>query len=171
MPKQNEIIRYPFEVYDASDQPLTGESGNVVTRLTHNGANASEAVTVSEIGSTGRYEATFTPTSLGTYKLTVDKTGISADTRIEVSDPWIVEESDLDDIHGDIKRALGLLGDNSVIDYDWTDTNNDVATIWIYDSKANAQTHDEVTGLLYKYAVACTFTGRLANIATKTRES
>ncbi len=215
--KQNEIIRCAFEVYDASDAPLTGQSGNVTTRLTHNGANASETVTVSEIGSTGRYEATFTPTSLGVYALIIDKTAISADTRIENGGMWEVEAVDLDDLkteidanetkidtidgnvdtvvgklptnyimgssdqedHDDeiddivvnLQRALGLLGDNAVIDYDWIDTNNTVATIWIYDSKANAQTHDEVTGLLYKYAVACTFTGRLANIATKTRES
>ena len=97
--KQNELIRAGFEVYNASDQPLTGQGGSVVTRLIHNGAVASEPVSVSEIVATGQYEATFTPLSLGIYDLTIDKTGIALDTRIENGGRWNVETVDLDDLN------------------------------------------------------------------------
>lgn len=122
--KQNELIRCEFEVYDASDQPLTGQVGNVVTRLVYNGAVASESVTVSEINSTGQYEATFTPLSLGTYSLTIDKTGISTDTRIEHGGRWEVEVSDLDDIITEIdanETKLDII--DGVVDSILLDTN------------------------------------------------
>lgn len=153
------MVRYPFEVYDILDQPLSGQTSNIVTRLIHNGSIASESVTVTEVDTSGQYEATFIPLQIGTYGLFIDKTGISVDTRIEGCH-YEVEENDLDDIKtlidsidSKINRILGLVHENIYHKSITYDINNRhiSSVVEIYDSSTNAINHDGITGLISSY--------------------
>lgn len=73
----------------------------------------------------------------------------------------------------EIIRILGLSRSNVVYDTFVFDGNDDETSriAWVYDSKANAQTHDESTGLIGKYAVATTWAGGKPTKVTWTKES
>jgi len=62
----------------------------------------------------------------------------------------------LDNITEMLSRVLGLVHDNIVVDdyeYDVADNHTDCVA-YIYDSKTNAELHDKITGLLYKYTLS-----------------
>lgn len=72
-----------------------------------------------------------------------------------------------------LPRLLGLSQDNWVMDgttYD-SDGNLTAATIYLYDSAANAATHDGVTGLIGSYAVSGTITAGNLTLAKQRRLS
>lgn len=69
--KVSVLVRADFVVYDSSDAAVTGLINTDFTkRLAKNGANDVTAVTVTEVAN-GRYQATFTPASTGTWTLLV----------------------------------------------------------------------------------------------------
>lgn len=70
-------------------------------------------------------------------------------------------------------RALGLLGDNQVLDDCTYNSNGDLtaANVYVYDTKANATTHDKATGLVYKYSIANTYTGTNLTLGKELRET
>lgn len=69
--KVSTIARAYFEVYDSLNVPITGlVNGDFAKFLARDGVNDATAVTVSEIGN-GRYFASFTPASTGSWHLLI----------------------------------------------------------------------------------------------------
>ena len=154
--KQNQIVRLHFTVFSSDGiTPLTGQAGSCTSSLRKDGATTGEAVTIAEIGTTGRYYASFTPLSTGEYDLEVT----CPDNRV-IGDSFEVQAYDLDDLGVNIIRSLGLMQDNAVHD-DLTYTANKLTggTIYLYDSRANAVLHDKITGLIAKYTIEGTYSG------------
>ncbi len=61
-----------FTVFDSDGvTPLSGQAGSCTSSLRKNGTATAEAVTITEIGSTGRYSASFTPLEFAFYDLEV----------------------------------------------------------------------------------------------------
>ena len=74
----------------------------------------------------------------------------------------------------DLDRILGMLFSNHVEDDIVRDGNGNktACNLYLYNSKANAQTHDGSTGLIGKYAMAATFDGdNRLTLYTVTKES
>lgn len=77
MQKAGVLIRADFEVYDSAKNPVTGlVTGDFVKLLAKNGVDDATAITVSEVGS-GRYEATFTPATTGTWHLVIREASLN----------------------------------------------------------------------------------------------
>lgn len=97
----------------------------------------------------------------GTDKLQVDTVEISGDSGAADNFP-----ADLD---AEITLIKGLLGFNCVLDDFFYDSNNKatVGNVYVYNSAANAQTHDKSTGLLLKIIGVATISG--GNTAKLTR--
>lgn len=92
--KKDQITYFHFTVFDTDGiTPLTGQAGSCTYYLTNDNAEASESVTIAEIGTSGHYYATFTPTNVGEYDLEVT----CPDDRV-IGESYIVENHDLDDI-------------------------------------------------------------------------
>jgi hypothetical protein len=69
--KVSTLVYIYFEVYDSSDVAVTGlVTGDFTKLLAKNGVDDATAVTVTEIGS-GRYYASFTPATTGTWHVTI----------------------------------------------------------------------------------------------------
>lgn len=68
-----------------------------------------------------------------------------------------VVDSNIDAIVISIQKAIGLLHENAVIENSFVSHLHTLSTIYIYNSKTNAQTHNKVTGLLYTYSVAVNY--------------
>lgn len=65
------LVRTAFTVYDSSNAPVTGlVNGDFTKLLAKNGVDDATVVTVSEIGG-GRYQASFTPASTGSWYLLI----------------------------------------------------------------------------------------------------
>jgi hypothetical protein len=70
------------------------------------------------------------------------------------------------------KRLLGLNQENAVFDdTTYADGKLTAATVYVYDSKANAVTHNKVTGLLFKYSIAQTFVSGNRTVGKVLRET
>lgn len=72
-----------------------------------------------------------------------------------------------------ITRILALLGDNQVLDdttYDGSG-NLTAGTLYCYDTKAHAQTHNKSTGLIASYSIANTISTGNATLSKQLRES
>lgn len=54
-------------------------------------------------------------------------------------------------------RIVGLLKENAVFEFTFTNSNNTAGKMYLYNSKANAETHDKSTGLLAEYTISCTY--------------
>jgi hypothetical protein len=54
-------------------------------------------------------------------------------------------------------RMLGLLHQNIAVEHTFVGDNHTQSDYWIYDTKANANTHDKSTGLLFTYSLVTTF--------------
>jgi hypothetical protein len=66
------IAYMQFTVFDTDGvTPLTGQAGSCTSSLRKNGTATGESVIITEIGSTGRYSATFTPLEFAFYDLEV----------------------------------------------------------------------------------------------------
>ena len=66
----------------------------------------------------------------------------------------------------DLARVLGLVMENLVEDDIVRDSNGNktVSTIYIYDSAANATTHDKATGLVASYDISASYTNNLMDL-------
>lgn len=65
------LLRSEFDVFDSSNNPVTGlVDGDFTKLLSLNGANSLIVVTVTEVGN-GRYQANFTPNANGYWVLTI----------------------------------------------------------------------------------------------------
>jgi hypothetical protein len=103
--KRNELVYSPFSIFsDDGLTPLSGQAGGCTYNLTLNNANAPEAVTIAEIGSTGHYHASVTPLSLGSYDLEIT----CPDNRV-LGETLSVEAGDLDDILSDTNAISGVV--------------------------------------------------------------
>lgn len=92
--KTDEVAYMHFIVFDSDGTtPLTGQAASCTSSLRKNGAAASETATIAEIGSTGRYVASFTPTAVGSFHLSVT----CPDDRVQ-GEHFEVENTDLDDL-------------------------------------------------------------------------
>jgi len=223
--KANEITYMHFSVFDSdSVTPLTGQAGSCTSSLRKNGASTAEAVTIAEIGSTGRYHASFTPLAVSNYDLEVT----CPDDRV-IGEAWETETNDLDDLATDIatvdgnvddiltdtneiqgklptndiadqtlidtdltnietkidtidtnvdailvdtgelqtnlERIMGLILENSVMEFTFTGNNQTSGGLWLYDTAINAGTHDKNTGKIGEYAFTATFSGSKPAVA------
>lgn len=64
----------------------------------------------------------------------------------------------------DVAMIKSMLGKNSVIEYEFTGSENDAATIYFYDTAANATTHDKVTGLIDTLTMSTVFVSNLPTV-------
>jgi len=96
-----------------------------------------------------------TSAALSTHDGKLDTVDTIVDAIKAVTDN-LPDSGALTDIITKLKRLLGLHGDNCVIERTWNEnSDNTVYNLYIYDSKANAETHNKSTGLLYEYSMAC----------------
>lgn len=101
-----------FIVFDTDGvTPLTGQAGSCTSSLRKNGAAATETVTIAEIGSTGRYTASFASVTAGQFHLSVT----CPDDRVQ-GEHFEVEDADLDSIATDVTFAKNMLGGRWKID-------------------------------------------------------
>ena len=92
--KAGDTIYLPFSVFQADGVTrLTGQAGSVTDSLVFNNAASAQPVTIAEIGSTGRYHASFIPNAVGQWDL--ELTLPSPDLRV-VGGYWDVEAKDID---------------------------------------------------------------------------
>jgi len=168
--KVNELTYMHFTVFDTDGiTPLTGQAGACTEQLRKDGANTGEAVTILETPTnTGRYYATFTPLAVADYDLEVT----CPDDRV-VGETFEVELHDLDDLADDISTVDGKIDGivtnvleilylsgqkNTVVENTFDGTNKHTGFLmYCYNSIANKQLNDHVTGLLYKYQLDVTY--------------
>lgn len=101
--KQNELTYMHFTVFSADGiTPLTGQAGSCTSSLRKNGATTAEAVTIAEIGATGRYYSSFTPLAVAEYDLEVT----CPDGRV-MGDEFEVQAHDFDDLGTDLDTIEG----------------------------------------------------------------
>jgi len=126
--------------------------------------------TISEIGSSGEYKFDFTPDALGYWVTEVTYYGLDGQNWVG---EYTVQVDTFDDLYSMMKRSLGLLHENSVVDQVIPDPDGSgqaiSARLRVYDSKANAEAAG-VTGLLQTYTIAATYTGVLLNTYRLVRE-
>ncbi len=91
--------------------PLTGQAGSCTSSLRKNGAAAAEAVTIAEIGSTGRYTASFASVAAGQFHLSVT----CPDNRVQ-GEHFEVEDADLDSLDTKITFLYDIEGGRWKID-------------------------------------------------------
>jgi len=61
------------------------------------------------------------------------------------------------DTEAELTRILGMLFENAVWEFSFTGDDQTSGGIWLYDSAANATTHNKSTGLIGEYGMTCTF--------------
>jgi hypothetical protein len=90
----------------------------------------------------------------------IDNSG-NAINQFEIDAFTVSDSGDLANIEADVKRLLALNHDNFVMDPLTYDANGSMLTgvVRAYDSKANADADDGVTGLLYTYDITGERTG------------
>ncbi len=99
-----------FTVFQADGvTPLTGQAGGVTSSLVANGAGTAEAVAIAEIGVTGRYFASYTPLSQGTYDLRLTMPAVDGRVLGETMEVYDRDIGDLTRIV-DVQTALIGLG-------------------------------------------------------------
>jgi hypothetical protein len=76
-----------------------------------------------------------------------------------VGETLYVEENELDDLAERLIRILGLTHENVYQEHTWVGDNHVSSDIELYDSKANAETHDGTTGLIAKYTLTVNYLG------------
>lgn len=70
--RKDQIIRATFTIFDGDGNRVTGRAGTVSTNLQRNNTATTETVTVAESSDvSGDYQASFTPTNTGAYRLDV----------------------------------------------------------------------------------------------------
>jgi hypothetical protein len=110
--KTGDTHHMQFHVFGTDGKsPLTGQAGSCTSSLRKNGAAASETVTIAEIGTTGRYDATFVSLSAGFYQLSVT----CPDDRV-VGEHFEVEDADLDSIATEVTFIYDIEGGRWKID-------------------------------------------------------
>jgi hypothetical protein len=163
-------------------------AGNELIGIT----NYTEA-TFDEIGTTGVYECLF-PSAVGNKVFTsvdqdnpytislISSTGsIGASSKsIRIVSRYIWELPTVAEIWAnttrtltsfgtltaDMARVLGLVMENLVEEVTGRDSNGNklTSTIYIYDSAANATTHDKATGLVASYDISASYTNNLMDL-------
>ena len=110
--KTDEVAYMEFIVFDSDGvTPLSGQAGSCTSSLRKNGAAASESATIAEIGSTGRYTASFTPTASGSFHLSVT----CPDNRVQ-GESFQVEDADLDELDAMMTFVYDILSGRRKID-------------------------------------------------------
>jgi hypothetical protein len=101
-----------FIVFDSDGKTtLTGQAASCTSSLRKNGAAASETVTIAEIGSTGRYTASFASLTAGFFHLSVT----CPDDRV-VGEHFEVEDADLDSLDTKVTFIFDIEGGRWKID-------------------------------------------------------
>lgn len=152
-------------------------AGNELT----GGVDYTEA-TFSEIGSTGKYDCLFpllapnkaftsidqdNPYTVTLITSTADIGSASEDINIVSQRIWeLSSAAAVTAMAADVARILGLVMENLVEDDIVRDANGNKtsSTIYIYDSAANATTHDKATGLVASYDIAAGYTNNLMDL-------
>lgn len=166
----------------------TGDAANLSTVILDPAGNEligttdyTEA-TFDEIGSSGVYECLFTSIAPNKVFTSIDQDNpytvslISSTGSIGASDKDVTIVSQriwelstaaaVAAMAADVARILGLVMENLVEDDIIRNANGNktASTIYIYDSAANATTHDKVTGLVSSYDIAASYTNNLMDL-------
>jgi len=133
---------------------------------------------ISEIDSLGEYKFAFTPDALGFWRAEVYYSS-NNNGQHWVGDYDVTIDS-FDNLYLMLKRALGLLHENSLIDMVVPDPSGSgqaiSARLRIYDTKANAEAAKATspaggtTGLLETYTITATYNGIILETYTFVRE-
>lgn len=160
-----------FIVHDADGNVVTGLVDGNFTRDLYDPddteVSGSVTVTITELGD-GKYKATFTPNKAGSWILTVYHSTYFPGGKIA---NYLCVSEDITDAHSKLNRLLGLTHENIWVEHTWTGNNHTSSVVELYDSKANAQTHDGSTGLIAKYTVTVTYSGIKASNHLMVRDS
>lgn len=80
-------------------------------------------------------------------------------------------ETKIDLLQADISRIIGLAFQNAAWEFTFTGDDQTSGGIWLYDSKANATTHNKSTGLIGYYSMTCTFAAGKPTVMKLYKES
>lgn len=132
--------------------------------------------TIAEIGSSGEYTFKFTPDALGYWVTEVTYFSLQSQ---DWSGEYTATIDTFDDLYAMVKRSLGLLHENSLIDEVIPDPGGTgqaiSARLRVYDTKANAEAAKATspaggtTGLLQTYEIVATYDGVMLETYTFTR--
>ena len=169
-----EDIRIDVHLINEGGTDATGEAANLSTIIKDpdgneliGGTDYVEAV-FNEIGTSATYECLFLQTDAdafisvddnNTYTLIVkSSTAGVGQTSKQVAIRSVTQ--------ADMARVLGLVMENLVEEVTSRDSNGNklTSTIYIYDSAANATTHDKATGLKASYNIAASYTNNLMDL-------
>lgn len=157
--KTNEVVLDQFPVWDWDGYTkVSGETSFAVT-LWKDTVVSAIPVTVAEIGVSGEYQISFTPDSVGYWRVEV----IVDYNKDAFGFEYTVSDGVTQDIYEGIRRILGLNHENIFIDNTTYDTNSQLVSsrVRLFDSKVtcNAATDggSETDGLIATYFMTTTW--------------
>lgn len=170
-----EDLRIDVHLINDDGTDATGEMANLSTIIKDpdgneliGGTNYTEAI-FKEIGSSGTYECLFLKIAPNLAFSLIDKNN-SYTLILKSSTVDIGQTSEKVTIRSvtqaDMVRVLGLAMENLVEEVLTRDSNGNklTSTIYLYDSAANATTHDKATGLVASYDISASYSGSLMNL-------
>ena len=151
------IFKDDFVVIDSTSQPVLSLTGSDFTTKLYKPDNTEDIVTsvsISELGN-GLYRSSFTPTESGLWTLIVYNTTYFPEGKIGQVE---VFNNNIDDIHDNTVRILGLSQENYYIDQNMYDGNGNLTScrIRVYSVASSVGTASDV---LATYTVTSTYTG------------
>ena len=170
-----EDLRIDVHLINEDGTDATGEVANLSTIIKDpdgnelvGGINYTEA-TFNEVDASGTYECLFPKLAPNLVFDSVDKNNdyalilkSSTSGVGQTSKPVAIRSV----MQSDMVRVLGLVMENLVEEVTSRDSNGNKLTsvIYIYDSAANATTHDKATGLKASYDIAASYTNNLMDL-------
>ena len=169
-----EDIRIDIHLINEDGTDATGEAASLSTIIKDpdgneliGGTDYVEA-TFNEIGTSGTFECLFLKIDADAF-ISVDDNN-SYTLILKSSTAGVGQTSKQVAIRSvtqaDMARVLGLVMENLVEEVTSRDSNGNklTSTIYIYDSAANATTHDKATGLTASYNIAASYTNNLMDL-------
>lgn len=170
-----EDIRIDLHLINEDGTDATGETANLSTIIKDpdgneliGGTDYTEA-TFSEIGVSASYECLFPKLAPDLIFTLIDKNN-DYTLILKSSTAGVGQTSKQIAIRSvtqaDMARVLGLVMENLVEEVTSRDSNGNktASTIYLYDSAANATTHDKVTGLKASYDITASYTSNLMDL-------
>jgi len=155
------VIKDLFPLFDMDGYSLKSGETTFTTRLWKDAVASAVSVTVTEIGTSGVYEVSFTPDDVGVWNVQV-----LADYNKETwGNEYVASTSDTQGMVEKLNRLLGLSHENIFIDNTSYDADLQLvsARVRLFDSKVNCDAAtdggSETTGLIATYQLTTTWEG------------